>query len=248
MKIIINSGPEELGMASGKAAAEAIRSAIAKNGEARLVLATGTSQFETLRVLVGEKLDWSRVTLFHLDEYTGLSESAPASFRRYIKERFIEKVGPLKETHLIRGEADPNLECARLESLIREAPIDLALVGIGENGHLGFNDPPADFSTDRAFLVVALDQACRSQQVGEGWFKDISEVPLRAITMSISQIMKSRKIICSVPHLRKAVAVRDCLEGPVSNLHPASILQQHPDCLCYLDRESGSLLEKIYHE
>lgn len=242
--MIISENPAELGIASGKAAAHAIRAAILEKGEVNLVLATGTSQFETLNFLIREPIDWRKVNLFHLDEYTGLSQGHPASFRRYLKERFIEKIGPLKAVYLINGDKDPETECARLESLIRTHPVDLALVGIGENGHLGFNDPPADFFTQKSFITVELDTACRNQQVGEGWFQDITEVPTSAITMSISQITKSKRIICSVPELRKAAAVRDCFENPVSNLHPASILQEHANCTCFLDRDSGALLRK----
>jgi glucosamine-6-phosphate deaminase len=230
-------------MEAGSLAGVTIRAAIKEKGNAGLILATGTSQFDTLSQLSKEKIDWSRVTLFHLDEYIGLPESSPASFRKYIRERFIEKVNPLKAIHLINGEADPVLECRRLGRLIAKTHIDLALVGIGENSHLGFNDPPADFETEESFVVVELDEKCRRQQLGEGWFKDINEVPPRAITMSVRQIMKSAQIICSVPESRKSEAVRHCFEKPVSNLHPASILQLHRNCICFLDKFSSALLK-----
>jgi glucosamine-6-phosphate deaminase len=244
VKIIIKENPSELGSASGSAAAQVIREAIAQRGTANLVLATGTSQFETMNQLTREDIDWGKVTLFHLDEYIGLPEFSPASFRKYLKERFIQKVAPLKAVFLIDGHADPSSECVRLERIISEVTIDLALVGIGENGHLGFNDPPADFSTRASFIVVDLDALCRNQQVGEGWFNDIREVPRQAITMSIHQIMKAKKIICSVPQRRKALAVKHCFENPVSPQHPAGILQIHPDCTCYLDRDAASLIRK----
>jgi len=182
--------------------------------------------------------------MFHLDEYVGLGIEHPASFRRYLQERLVDRVHP-GQVHFVQGDApDPQGEIARLGSLISAGGIDLALVGIGENGHLAFNDPPADFETEQPFLIIELDTACRQQQVGEGWFKGIAEVPARAMSMSVRQIMKSEAIICTVPDRRKAQAVRDCLsEGaPVSPLHPASILKQHPNVFVYLDRDAGSLL------
>jgi glucosamine-6-phosphate deaminase len=182
--------------------------------------------------------------MFHLDEYIGLPITAPASFRKYLKERFIEKVPTLKSYYLIDGEADPNEECARLGSLIRQYPIDMAQVGIGENGHLAFNDPPADFDTEAPYIVVELDEACRRQQFNEGWFTTMEDVPKQAISMSIRQILKSEAILCSVPDERKARAVKDCIELPLSNLYPAGILRTHPNCTLYLDEASASLLTK----
>jgi glucosamine-6-phosphate deaminase len=246
MKIIIHDNLLQLGKAAASMAAQMIRYAIETKGDANIILATGTSQFETLNNLTKEDINWSKVIMFHLDEYIGLPESSPAGFRRYLKERFIHKVSPLKEVHLVNGEDDPEKECMRLNEIIRKTSIDAALVGIGENGHLGFNDPPADFETEHPFIVVNLDEACRQQQYGEGWFKSIEDVPRRAITMSIRQIMKSGQIICSVPESRKAKAVKDCFENPVSNLFPASILQTHTDCICFLDKSSSSLLKKSF--
>lgn len=182
METSVTNNPVELGKAAGKAAAALIRETIAKNGKANIILATGASQFETLNQLISEEIDWSKVTMFHLDEYIGLSESAPASFRKYLKERFLEKVSPLKAAYLVNGETDPEAECQRLGEIITQNPIDVALVGIGENGHLAFNDPPADFETKRPYLVVNLDEQCRRQQFGEGWFKTIEEVPTQAIS------------------------------------------------------------------
>jgi glucosamine-6-phosphate deaminase len=244
MKWIIEDDVSRFGKAAGKLAAEIIRKAIDKNGNANIILATGRSQFETLGQLICEDIMWNRVSMFHLDEYIGLPESSPASFRKYLKERFIQKVNGLKEACLINGEGDPIEECQRLSARIKPVSIDVALVGIGENGHLAFNDPPADFQTEEPFIVVELDEKCRRQQLGEGWFKSLEDVPHKAITMSIRQIMKSRTVICSVPDSRKAQAVKDCFEYPVSNLHPASILQTHKDCYCFLDKSSSALLSK----
>ena len=180
--------------------------------------------------------------MFHLDEYIGMSITHKASFRKYLTERFVNKVNPLKEVVLINGEGSAEEECNRLGNIIREFPIDVAFVGIGENGHLAFNDPPANYDIEDPYIVVNLDTACRQQQMGEGWFNSLEEVPAQAISMSIKQIMKSKKIICAVPDERKAVAVRDCLKNEVSNIYPASILQKHENCFCYLDKGSASLL------
>ena len=188
---------------------------------------------------------YNEQTMFHLDEYIGLSVSHKASFRKYLQERFVEKLPKLKAVNFINGEAQAQNECERLGKLIGQSPIDVALVGIGENGHLAFNDPPADFETDQSYLIVNLDEECRQQQVNEGWFNSIEEVPKQAISMSIKQIMLSQHIICTVPGRRKAKAVKDTLEKPVSNLFPASILRNHPDCFLYLDDESAALLENI---
>ena len=244
MKIIVRNNPADLGKEAGREAADIIRVALENTGFANIILATGTSQFETLNQLIQEEIDWKRVTMFHLDEYIGLPESSPASFRKYLNERFIQKTGGLRQTFLINGEKDPADECLRLNKIIGNIRIDLALLGIGENSHLGFNDPPADFETEEAFIIVDLDEKCRRQQLGEGWFQQIDDVPRRAITMSIRQIMKSAQIICSVPDSRKAQAVKDCFENPVSNLFPASILQEHAHCTCFLDKSSAALLEK----
>ncbi|MHC4070065.1 MAG: glucosamine-6-phosphate deaminase [Planctomycetota bacterium] len=234
----------ELGEASAEAGAEVILRGIEEKGQANIILATGASQFETLESLIGhEEIDWSKVVMFHLDEYIGIDESHPASFRKYLRERFVDKIGGLRGVHFINPEADnPEGECARLGGIIEGHVIDAAFVGIGENGHLAFNDPPADFETEEPFIVVELDERCRRQQVGEGWFGSIEEVPKRAISMSIRQIMKSRCIIVSVPEKRKAKAVKESIEGPVTNMCPASILQEHADCRVFLDEESSELL------
>lgn len=243
MNIIISPDQSEMGKVAGTRAGDIIRTAIAEKGSANIILATGTSQFETLNQLVSEPdLDWRKVVMFHLDEYIGLSIAHPASFRKYLMERFLSRVAPLKAAHLINGEVDSVAECERLSKLISQQQIDVALVGIGENGHLAFNDPPADFEIAQPYIVVALDDACVQQQFGEGWFPKIEDVPRRAISMSIKQILKSKEIICSVPDSRKAKAVKNCLEQKVSNLFPASILQTHPRCTIYLDKASAALL------
>jgi glucosamine-6-phosphate deaminase len=243
MNIQIAQNPYELGKAAGAAAAHLIREAIEVNGKANIILATGTSQFETLNQLISEKnIDWSKVVMFHLDEYIGLPITHPASFRKYLQDRFLSKVPALKATCLINGQTDAKAECARLGDLITKHPVDLALVGIGENGHLAFNDPPADFEIEQPYIIVELDEACRKQQLGEGWFKSVEEVPRYAISMSVKQILKSKHIICSVPDSRKATAVKNTLEHPVSNLYPASILQLHPNCVYYLDESSAAFL------
>ena len=242
MNVIISDSAATLGEKAGKKAAELINNAIREKGQANIILATGASQFETLNTLIKEDVDWSKVVMFHLDEYIDLPESSPASFRKYLKERFIANVPPLKAAYLINGEGDAVEECERLNEIIEQHPIDVALVGIGENGHLAFNDPPADFDIDIPYIIVTLDRECRQQQFNEGWFSSIEAVPSQAISMSVKQICKSAHIICSVPDNRKARAVKNSLEEKVNNLVPASILQMHQDCTFYLDRLSASLL------
>lgn len=243
MTLTIEQTPAALGAAAGHDAASLIRYSIWRKGGANIILATGTSQFETLERLIAEpNIEWNKVVLFHLDEYIGMPATHPASFRKYIRERFLDKLPPLKAAYLIDGETDPAEECSRLGALIDAHPIDVAMVGIGENGHLAFNDPPADFDTLKPYLVTDLDDLCRAQQMNEGWFATLADVPRQAISMSIKQIMRSTHIICSVPDLRKAKAVRDTLEKPVSNIYPASILQKHHSCCLYLDKDSASLL------
>ena len=196
-----------------------------------------------LSELVKADLDWSKVGAFHLDEYIGVPVSHPASFRKYLRERFVDRVPGLKSFTFVDGEnPDPSRECERLGKLIGKVTIDVAFVGIGENGHLAFNDPPADFDTDAAYLVVTLDEACRRQQLGEGWFASLSEVPTSAISMGIRQILKSRTIVCTVPDGRKAKAVKATVEGKVTNMVPASILQLHNDCHLFLDQAAAALL------
>lgn len=241
MEIQISKDAATLGQLAGAAAATHLRQALAEKGEANIILATGASQFATLQQLIQEPgIDWGRVRMFHLDEYIGLPLTHPASFRKYLQERFLQQVPPLQAAYLINGETDPIAECKRVGDLIRQYPVDLALVGIGENGHLAFNDPPADFETEEPYIVVTLDEACRRQQMGEGWFASLAEVPAQAISMSIRQIMLAKVIICSVPDARKAAAVQACLENAISPLFPASILRQHPHCTLYLDTASAA--------
>ena len=237
------SDKAEVGYAAALQAIRVLKEAIAQKGAAVFVAATGASQFEFLDFLTQmREVDWSRTTMFHLDEYVGLPEEHPASFRHYLKERLIEKVHP-GQVYLIKGDApDPYQECQRLGRLISSVEVDVAFVGIGENGHLAFNDPPADFTTTDPFIVVELDEACRNQQVKEGWFSSLEEVPKKAISMSIQQIMKAKNIICTVPERRKAEAVACALEGRISPECPASILRRHPSVYFYLDQESASLL------
>jgi len=242
MKRLIFDDKQALGEAAAAQAAAAIERAIRARGTARILVATGASQFEFLDALVTrERVDWSRVEMFHLDEYIGLPPGHPASFRKYLMERLIQPAG-LTRYHLLAGDGDPVAACAQAADAIREAPIDCAFAGIGENGHLAFNDPPADFETEEPYLIVSLDEACRRQQVGEGWFESLQAVPERAITISIRQLLKSRELVSVVPDARKAEAVRQCLQGPVSPAHPASILQTHPHVTVYLDRDSAARL------
>jgi glucosamine-6-phosphate deaminase len=244
MKIHIHNSREESGQTAANEAILLLRNLLSKQEFATIILATGASQFELLKALVATtEIDWSRVIMFHLDEYIQLPETHPASFRKYLKERFINLLPALKDIHLINGEFEPpEKECSRLNSIITRHTVDLAFVGIGENGHLAFNDPPADFQTEQPYIIVNLDNECRKQQLGEGWFKSFEEVPRKAISMSVKQIMKSKHVICCVPDKRKAKAVNNCFEQEVSNLYPSSILQLHPDCSVYLDRDSSSLL------
>ena len=242
MQIKIFTTKTELGQAAARDAAAIINHAIAERNSAYVIAATGASQFQFLDALMLAPVDWTKVTFFHLDEYVGLPKSHAASFRSYLKERIVSRVHP-HAFYFIDGEADDvHDECRRIGQLITQQTVDVAFVGIGENGHLAFNDPPADFDTREPYLVVNLDEACRQQQVGEGWFKSIDEVPAQAISMSIKQIIRSREIICIVPDQRKAEAVKASVELNVNPMHPASILQTHECVTLYLDHASSSLL------
>jgi glucosamine-6-phosphate deaminase len=224
-------------------AAEVLRGRLSNGAAARIIAATGASQFDFLDALVhAPDLDWTRVELFHLDEYVGLSIDHPASFRRYLLERLIGPAG-ITRYHFLDGEGNAEAVADRVGRELAAAPIDIAFVGIGENGHLAFNDPPADFETDRPYLVVTLDEACRRQQVGEGWFRSVDEVPAQAISMSVKQILRAREIVCIVPDARKAEAVKACLDGSISPMAPASILRTHANATIYLDTESAALLD-----
>ena len=242
MIIRVFDDDNSLAAAASAQAARAIGSAMDLRGRARIVAATGASQFAFLEALTTTPgMDWKRVEMFHLDEYIALPTSHAASFCKYLQERLIDKTG-ISNFHLLKGDTNPD-EVIRIASeAILQSPIDVAFVGIGENGHLAFNDPPANFETEAPYIIVQLDEACRRQQVAEGWFENISAVPERAISMSIRQILKSKEIICVVPDARKAAAVQACLEGEVSPMAPASILRTHSNATIYLDRSSAGLL------
>jgi len=244
MKINVSEGKLESGRLAAQCGAGYIRRAIEEKGEATIIVATGASQFEMLEALVAESgLDWSKVTGFHLDEYVGISIDHPASFRGYLWQRFVSQLPlPLSGFHFLNGEQNPLAECQRAGALIKEREVDVAFIGIGENGHIAFNDPPADFETTSPYLVVDLDDACRQQQLGEGWFPTFDDVPKQAISMSVNQIMKSSAIVCTVPDERKAEAVANSLQGAVTPAVPASIMQKHADCHLYLDQPAASKL------
>jgi len=242
--MIIKVFKDKLSLANAAAeqAARHIRDAISTNGSARIIAATGASQLEFLDALTAAPdVDWKQVEMFHLDEYIGLPLSHPASFRNYLFKRLINKVG-IEHYHLLDGESDPASVARTVGAELAGSPVDVAFVGVGENGHLAFNDPPADFDTEEPYLIVELDEACRRQQLGEGWFKSLSEVPQRAISMSVRQILNAHEIICIVPDTRKAPAVATCFEGEISANAPASILRTHPRTTIYLDNDSASLL------
>jgi len=242
MVIKVYEDKTALGRAAAEQAAVSLRKAIQESGQARIIAATGASQFEFLDALTAMPgIDWPRVEMFHLDEYVGLPVSHPASFRKYLLERLIQKTG-ISKYHFLEGDRDVPKMVRRVAAELMAAPIDLAFVGIGENGHLAFNDPPADFQTEEPYLLVDLDEACRRQQVGESWFTDLSEVPKRAISMSVRQILKSKAILAVVPEARKAQAVKSCFEGEISPLAPASILRTHAHTTVFLDKDSAALL------
>ncbi len=241
MNVIISKTKKELGYKAAENGTKLINEAIKKNGKANIIVATGASQFEMLSELIKMDIDWSKVTGFHLDEYIGLPMTHLASFRKYLKERFVDKIN-INQFFYVNGDNEPIQECERLANVINQHPIDVAFVGIGENSHLAFNDPPADFETSAPYLVVELDADCKKQQMSEGWFKTINDVPQKAISMSIKQIMKSENIICSVPDSRKAWAVQKTVENNVTNQYPASILQNHKNTWLYLDKGSATNL------
>lgn len=242
MKTILTESSKQMGRYSALQAADALRLAISQRGVAHLVVATGASQFEVLEHLIGlPDINWGCVHGFHLDEYVGIASNHPASFCGYLKERFVDRV-PLASFHYLDGTQPPDEVIRRASTAIEAVTIDVALVGIGENGHLAFNDPPADFETNDPYLLVELDEPCRQQQVGEGWFASLDDVPTQAISMSIRQIMKCQTILCSVPDQRKAAAVRDTLQSPVGPQNPASILRDHPQATLVIDKAAASQL------
>ncbi|HZS57192.1 MAG TPA: glucosamine-6-phosphate deaminase [Bryobacteraceae bacterium] len=240
--IRIFTSSADLARAAAVHAAHTLRRLFEKATRVRLLAATGASQLDFLEMLAKQQgIDWSQVELFHLDEYAGIGMEHPASFARYIKERIADRLG-IRNVHLLDGLRDPQEMARDMSGALASAPVQLAFCGIGENGHLAFNDPPADFEAREPYIVVELDEACRKQQVGEGWFRSLDEVPKQAISISIPWLMKSGEIVCVVPDRRKAEAVKGCLEGPVSPLAPASILREHPNTHIFLDKDSASLL------
>jgi glucosamine-6-phosphate deaminase len=233
-----------LSHAAAGQAASAIRCALAKRGHARIVAATAASQIEFLDALtkIGD-IDWNKVEVFHLDEYIGLPITHPGSFRKMLLELLVRRTG-ITRYHLLDGDAeDPKAIARQIGKELASALIDIAFLGIGENGHIAFNDPPADFKTEEPYIVVDLDEACRQQQVGEAWFANISQVPKQALSMSVRQILKAKEILAVVPDIRKARAVRDCFESEISPMAPASILRTHPNATIYLDKNSASMLK-----
>ena len=247
MKLVIKNTKEELGKASAVHAAELINKAIKEQGYARILLSTGASQFPFFEKFVKMNIDWSRVEMFHLDEYVGISEQHPASFKRYLLDRFVNKVN-LKAAHLIDGQKDPDKTIATLTELLNEKSIDVGLIGIGENAHIAFNDPPADFNDQRTYKVVTLDERCLNQQIGEGWFNSIEETYKQAISMTCSQIMKCKSIISVVPYKVKAEAIYKTLTSELTPDVPATLLKQHVDCTIYCDSDSAALLSPEIRE
>ena len=241
MNIYVEKNAKALGVRAAAHIADLLRKAIAEKGSARLILSTGASQFETIAALVAEKVDWTKVEMFHLDEYVGLRENHKASFRGYLKKRFTSKA-PLKAAYFVNGEGDVKANIAYLTKELAKAPVDVGVIGIGVNGYIAFNDPPADFATTKSYMVVTLDKKCRQQQVGEGWFAGLSDVPPRAITMTPHRILKCRHIVSCVPHSVKAQAVLNTLAKKPTPSVPASILKTHPDWNLYLNADSAALV------
>jgi len=241
MSVVISNTKLLNGAVAARYGADLIAKAIKENGKANVILATGASQFEMLEVLrtcVG--VDWSKVTCFHLDEYVGITDQHPASFKKYLKERFAEKLEvPLAAFHYVNGSGDSTAECQRLNALISQYPIDVAFVGIGENGHLAFNDPPCNMETMDPYIVVTLDEPCRQQQLGEGWFATMEDVPKQAISMSMNHILKSKALVTTVPDSRKATAVKNTLQAEISPAVPASYLREHAHNIFFLDSKAS---------
>lgn len=244
MKLHLSENPVQLGVSLGNRIAAGLREAIATHGDINIILASAASQIEMLKNLVkADGIDWSRVSMFHMDECIGLPADHPAGFANFLRERFLAHVPPLKETFLISSTADPEEEMRRLNDIASGRTIHFACIGVGENAHIAFNDPPADFEVEDPFIIVKLDETTRNQMLAEGWYKTLAEVPNSAISMSVKFVMSARTIVAPVPGPRKAKAIRDVFEGPVTNLVPCSILQTHPDCTIYCDRESTKLMK-----
>jgi glucosamine-6-phosphate deaminase len=243
MRLKVFNDKITLGRAAAEQAATAIRRAISERGEARIIAATAASQLEFLDALTkASGIDWTKVEAFHLDEYIGIPITHPGSFRKMLMEQLVVKTG-IRQYHLLAGDAaEPATVVREIGTQLASAPIDIAFLGIGENGHIAFNDPPADFNTEEPYIIVNLDEACRQQQVGEAWFADLSQVPKQALSMSAKQILKAKEILAVVPDKRKARAVKACFEGEISPMAPASILRRHPNATVYLDTNSASML------
>ena len=236
---------DELSAAAAEAFASAVRCALMEKAEIAVILATGNSQLSFARI-VGERddIDWSRISILHMDEYLGMREGHPASFRRWIQENIVQRVGP-KAFHGVQGDHEPvEEELERYAGLLRELDPAICVMGIGENGHLAFNDPPADFETRDLIRVADLDEACRKQQVGEGHFASLEDVPHQALTLTVHALLRPETVLVLTPAARKARAVKVTLEGPVTPSCPASILQTQPQAHLYLDQESASLLDR----
>ena len=243
MQVKVYKNSVELGEAAAKAASAKLREVIEKKGHARLLLSTGASQFDFFVALAKEEVDWLKVEMFHLDEYVGISPDHPASFNKYLRERFVEVCHPAKY-HLMNGEKNPEETIREVSALINEAPIDLGMIGIGENGHIAFNDPPADFDDERAYKIVTLNDTCLRQQVREGWFENEDAAFKQAISMTCKQILKCETIISVVPHAVKAEAIRGALTQEVNNMLPATLFKTHNDVTIYCDENSASLCDK----
>lgn len=244
--ISIYEDPADMGNAAADFVAIKLRDAIRTKGNANLVLATGSSQFTFLKALKDREVDWQNITVFHLDEYRGISDTHPASFRKYLKDRILDGVGP-KRVYFLNGDAeDVEQEMQRYADALKSHPIDIACIGIGENGHIAFNDPPvADFNDPEWVKLVTLDEACKMQQIGEGWFPTMEDVPIQALTVTIPAILNSKTISCVVPDERKAQAVYNTLYHSISTECPATILRKHPDIRLFLDKGSASKLKRI---
>ncbi|RXZ76648.1 glucosamine-6-phosphate deaminase [Paenibacillaceae bacterium] len=239
MQINIFENPNQMGLESAIVSSQIINAAIKEKGSARIVLSTGASQFEFLEHFIKMDIEWDKVEMFHLDEYIALPESHPASFRKYLKERFLQHVN-IGKAWLVDGEDDPQAVVARLNEEINKAEIDLALIGIGENAHIAFNDPPADFDEPAPYKVVNLSDTCKAQQVREGWFPSNDDVPKQAITMAVPQIMKSNVVISVVPHASKAEAIGNTVKQDVNVNVPATKLKTHPNWKLFLDKKSAA--------
>ena len=245
MKLIIRPTKEEMGALAAKHAAKLVNDAIEKRGYARILLSTGASQFPFFKEFVKESIDWSRVEMFHLDEYVGISEEHPASFKRYLLDRFVNVVNPAK-AHLINGLCAPEETIAELTMLLSEKPVDVGLIGIGENGHIAFNDPPADFNTREAYIIVDLDERCKRQQMGEGWFATIDDVPKQAVSMTPYQIMQCKVIVSCVPYAVKADAVEKTVHTKgTTPMVPSTLLKEHENFILYADADSSAKIIDI---